>query len=112
MLKEILEKIDELLAVAYPKVLKSLQAGARDDEIKALKEQCFADKEIPLDLLTLYRWHNGQLGHYALNPDDNRTLLPIKEVIEAWNFLNDPMEDILQPCARSWIPVLYNGAGD
>lgn len=112
MLKTILEKIDQPLAVAYPKVFKSLQAGASDEEIKALKVQCFADKDIPGDLLMLYRWHNGQLGHYALNPDDNRTFLPIKAVIDAWNFLNNPLEDILQPCSRSWIPVLYNGAGD
>lgn len=112
MLTEILEKIEQALAANYPKVLKSLQPGASDEEIAALKAQCQPKHALPDEIVTLYRWHNGQRGSYSLNPDDNLTFLPIKEAIEAWRFLTDPNEDILQPYSPSWIPLLHNGAGD
>lgn len=111
MLKTTLKKIDKSLAINYPSKFKSLQAGASENELRALKEKCFPDKEIPIDILTLYKWHNGQLDA-SLNPQDNRIFMPIGEVIDAWDFLNDPKEDILQPWSASWIPFLYNGAGD
>ncbi len=112
MVRDILDEIDTLLAKNYKHVFDSLQVGATESALELLKIKCFSGEQVPQDLLTLYKWHNGQNGHYSLNQEDNKTLLSISEVIETWEFLNDPMEDILEPWSKSWIPILYNGAGD
>ncbi len=112
MLKDILDEIDTLLAKNYKHVFDSLQIGSTESELELLKIKCFSGEQVPQDLETLYKWHNGQTGYYSLNQEDNRTLLSISEVIEAWKFMNDPMEEILEPWSKSWIPILDNGAGD
>ncbi len=112
MLKEILDSIDESLENNFNDVFKSLQQGATEDELEFFREKFFTGKEIPEGLITLYKWHNGQVRFHSLNQDDNRTFLPINEVIDAWKFLNNPMEEIREPWSKSWIPILYNGAGD
>ena len=110
-MKESLMKIDQALENNYAEVFKSLRPGATNDELKLLSK-CFSNNGIPDEIVALYKWHNGQAGSSSLNQNDNRTFLPINEVIDAWEFLNDPMEDILEPISRSWVPILYNGAGD
>jgi len=112
MINDILEQLDSSLKDNYSDVFESLQPGASEEELKTLKEKCFEGKDLPEDLVSLYKWHNGQTGFDSLNQNDNRTFLPILEVIDTWEFLNDPMEDILEPISRSWIPITHNGAGD
>ncbi|MFM2478686.1 SMI1/KNR4 family protein [Celerinatantimonas sp. MCCC 1A17872] len=106
-----LEKIDQALQNNFYKAYESLQPGATDDELTLLKV-CFSSNQVPEEIVLLYKWHNGQLGSYSLNQKDNRTFLPIDEVVSSWEFLNDPMEDISEPFSKTWVPILYNGAGD
>lgn len=112
MLSDILTAIDTLLAEKFPDLARSLQPGAKDEPLVTLRETCFEGKALPHDLETFYRWHDGQHGYQALHPYDNRTLLSIQEALEAWRFLNDPKEDILQPMMKTWLPLFYNGSGD
>ncbi|MET0029589.1 MAG: SMI1/KNR4 family protein [Candidatus Thiodiazotropha sp.] len=111
MIVDTLEKIDQALQNNFYKVYESLQPGATDDELALLKV-CFPSNQVPEEIVSLYKWHNGQLGSYSLNQKDNRTFLPIDEVVSSWEFLNDPMEDISEPLSKTWVPILYNGAGD
>jgi cell wall assembly regulator SMI1 len=112
MLEDILEKIDVSLKENFTEVYDSLMPGATEIQLNLLEKKCFGGNTVPEDLKLLYKWHNGQTGYCSLNQDDNRTFLPIEEVIDNWEFLNDPMEDILEPISKSWIPITYNGAGD
>ncbi len=112
MLKDILKNIDISLKENYKAVYDSLEPGATDEQLSTLKEKCFVGNAIPKDLELLYKWHNGQTGFLYLNQNDNRTFLPIEEVIDNWEFLNDPIEDVLEPISKSWIPFTYNGSGD
>lgn len=111
-LTALLQQLDTALEAKSKTVFDTLQPGADDNELQRLRETCFADSDIPTDLAALYRWHNGQANHVSLAPDSNRIFLSIQKAIEAWSFLNDPQEDIDAPPSPSWIPVLYNGAGD
>ena len=110
-MKEILEQIDKELNSNFKEVFKSLQPGASEDQLQKLSN-LFPNHELPDEITTLYKWHNGQVGYFSLNQNDNRTFAPVDEVIDTWVFLNDPMEDILEPISKSWVPILYNGAGD
>ena len=112
MLKDILNKIDDSLSKNFKEVFNTLNSGAEESELIKLNEICHSNNGIPEELITIYKWHNGQSYEYSINQDDNRSLLPINEVIEAWRFLNDPMEEIQEPLSKFWIPILYNGTGD
>lgn len=99
------------MIINFKKVYQSLLPSATGLELELLS-QCFPGNELPHNIVALYQWHNGQTGSFSLNQRDNRTFLPVEEVVSSWQFLNDPMEDISEPLSRSWIPILYNGAGD
>jgi cell wall assembly regulator SMI1 len=110
-MKDSLENIDKSLEKNFKDVFESLRSGATDEEIELLKK-CFTDQKIPEEIISLYKWHNGQDGSFSLNQNDNRSFLPISEVIDSWEFLNDTLEEIQEPILKSWLPILYNGAGD
>jgi len=110
-MNDLLIKIEEELKSNFDEVSNSLQISATDEQIGLLKNS-LSINDFPQELEKLYKWHNGQVGFYSLNQDDNRTFLPLEEVVEAWKFLSDPMEDIQEPWSKSWIPILYNGSGD
>ena len=107
-----LETLEILLKNNFKDVYDSLQPGASEKQIAKLVEICLRGNSIPDDLFILYRWHDGQTGYGSLNQNDNRTFMPIKEVIDTWSFLNDPMEDICEPISKSWLPITDNGGGD
>lgn len=110
---EILAEIDHLLSLHHREIFETLQPPASQETFDLFKSICLDGQDIPDDLQVLYSWHNGQKTNYeSLNPSDNRTFLPLEEVIDSWKFLNDPEEDILEPISRSWIPITHNGAGD
>ncbi|MGB0906358.1 MAG: SMI1/KNR4 family protein [Maricaulaceae bacterium] len=111
-LSPLFNQIEAALKVNYPDAYASLIPGASEAELARLKDICFDGQDIPEDLSALYKWHNGQTGYGSINQEDNRTFLPIDEVIDAWEFLNDPMEDIDGPISKDWIPITHNGAGD
>ncbi|WP_445363551.1 SMI1/KNR4 family protein [Microbulbifer sp. ANSA003] len=112
MIKKIFEQLDSSFKENFKDVFDSLQSGASEEDLKELQEKCFKDKDLPPDLELLYKWHNGQTGYGSLNQNDNRTFLPIDEVIDAWEFLNGSITDIQGLMSKSWIPIAYNGGGD
>jgi len=109
-MNEILQKIEKNLKEKFPQVYDEFQNGASEEEIKDL-ENLF-DEALPQELSELYTWHNGQDGYGSLNQKDNFTFLPIDEVVDTYEFLNDPMEEVCNPYENSWIPLFYNGRGD
>ena len=112
MLQDTLKRIDVELEANYPEVFNSLNSGATPEQLQQLKDVCFKGGDVPEELEALYKWHNGQNGYGSLNQDENRTFMPIEEVTGAWSFLNNPMEDVLEPISETWIPFTDNGAGD
>lgn len=112
MIEDILEKIEQGLKANCPDVFASLRPPACPEMLRKFEQTCLAGGKMPEELRTLYQWHDGQDGYGSFNQNDNRTFLPVEQVIDAWAFLNDPMEDILEPIYREWIPISYNGAGD
>jgi cell wall assembly regulator SMI1 len=112
MLEAVLHDIEAALAKNFEAVFASLGQSATDEALNQLQEKCFGGDTIPEDFKQLYQWHNGQSGYGSLNQADNYTFMPIDAVIAAWEFLNDPMEEVLEPISQSWIPFADNGAGD
>lgn len=109
---ELLLKIEELLKQDFREAYETLQPGCTDDQIRLLEEECLSGRSLPEELAAIYKWHNGQTGYLPLNQSDNRTFIPIEEVIQTWKFLNDPQEDVCEPVSKSWLPITHNGAGD
>ena len=109
-LEKILEEIEKNLKEKFTQVYSELQDGASKDQLKAF-ENIF-NGEVPHELKIFYVWHNGQDGYSSFNQKDNFIFLSIDEVINAYEFLNDPMEEVCQPYVKSWIPIFYNGGGD
>ncbi|GAA6142605.1 SMI1/KNR4 family protein [Hydrogenophaga sp. 5NK40-0174] len=110
-MKDLLEKVDAELQVHFPEVHASLQPSVTEERLQAL-ESLLECQALPEDLAMLYRWHDGQGGGYSLNQNDNRSFLSVEEVLDAWDFLNDPEEDVKPPISPTWLPIFYNGAGD
>ena len=109
-MEKILQEIEENLKEKFSQVYGEFQGGASDEELKDLKN--LFSEDLPQELIELYKWHNGQDGYGSLNQKDNFTFLPIDEVVDGYDFLNDPMEEPSKPYEKSWIPLLYNGRGD
>lgn len=104
--------IDRALAKTHPDVFDTLRPGATDEALERLRRQCFGVKALPQELELLFRWHDGQEEDGVVIYDENRTFLPIEQVVEFHRFLADPEADILRPYLPSWIPLTWNGAGD
>jgi cell wall assembly regulator SMI1 len=107
-----LARLDALLAAVNPDARKSLNAGASAARVAKLSKAVFHGKPVPREVAALFAWHDGQSKPKAIHPDDNRTLLSIDAAIDAWKFLSDPKEDVLQPWSKTWLPIFENGAGD
>jgi cell wall assembly regulator SMI1 len=112
MLEADLRNIDEQISANAPKVAAGLHPGAQENGLALLRDTFFEGKDLPEDLATFFRWHDGQSGFQSLSPLDNRMLMSIDDVIDTWSFLSSPDEDIQQPWNIAWIPILANGAGD
>lgn len=93
-------------------VLATLAAPAPADDLRALTDTLPGLAALPADLLSLFTWHDGQAWNSRLNPNDNRRLLSVKEIIEERAFFADPMSDFLEPWSHSWVPILTNDSGD
>ena len=106
-----LDRIDALLAAARPAAAKAMKAGASDAAIKRLAK-AIGVASLPDDVATFFRWHDGQATPASLREGDNRTPMSVADAIEAWTFLSDPSEDVLQPWKKTWLPLFENGAGD
>lgn len=112
MLKSLLKKIDHKIAAKWPKVAAGLRPAASPDALAQVRAIFFHGQDLPEDLEAFFRWHDGQIGYASLSPLDNRMVMCVDDVIQTWRFLSDPDEDIQQPWAKCWIPILANGAGD
>jgi cell wall assembly regulator SMI1 len=106
-----LEAIDALLAEVRPATAKAMRPGASDAALAALAKAIGA-AVLPDDVAAFFRWHDGQATPRSLREDDNRTPMSVDDALDAWSFLSDPTEDVLQPWKKTWLPVLENGAGD
>ncbi len=106
-----LARIDELLDKVSPDALDAMRAGATDVALKRLSK-ALGGKPLPEPIATFFRWHDGQSTPVSLHAGDNRTPMSIAESLDAWRFLGDPDEEILQPWSKTWLPLFTNGAGD
>jgi len=106
-----LAAIDTELARAQPGTLERLRKGATKAAFTKLSKKVFGGKPVPKELATWFGWHDGQDGPGAISPRDNRMLMSIDQVVEAYGFLTDPREEVFGWKA-SWVPLLANGAGD
>jgi len=123
------ERIKAALKQRGPKVLKALQRGATEAQLKKLEKTC--DCKLPPDFRAAYQLHNGQKPASdplfpAEFPVGDYELLPLDGILRewnAWNELADSGEFKGQKSApekgiRSdwwhpgWIPFAANGGGD
>jgi hypothetical protein len=105
-----LAQVDTLLTEKNPAAKAALKPGASDASLAKLAKTIGA--AVPEDLAAFFRWHDGESRVASLQAGDNRTPMSIAGAIDAWMFLSDPSEDILQPWKRTWVPIFENGAGD
>ncbi|MCE3602881.1 SMI1/KNR4 family protein [Massilia sp. P8910] len=112
MLSTYLARIDERITTDKPHLAEGLLPGADENDLAILRQTIFEPAEVPEDLATFFRWHNGQSGYESLSPLDNRMLMSIDDVIDTCSFLSSPDEDIQQPWQDNWLPILANGGGD
>ncbi len=110
-MKRLLGQIDEVLISRLPDVHSSLNSPAKNEDIELLLSKTPITSEKHEDILSLYRWHNGQVDEYTFKPEEKFSFLSIAEVIHAYQFFQDNAEDIQQPWSDSWVP-LFGGSGD
>lgn len=124
-MEELWKRIETWLHQHAPHILNSLNAGASEDEIKALQIRFGAS--LPKELVAFYRVHNGQ-------PENSSGLffglqfLPIADVLmqhEAWSELSDMNEEFeddmesypdgvikKQYANIGWLPVTHDYGGN
>jgi cell wall assembly regulator SMI1 len=111
-LVEALRHLEDVVARAKPPLRKSLRKPASSASLKALADAVFGGGPLPEDLRTWFSWHDGQTGCEGLSPEGAWTLMSVKDAIQTWRFLNHPKEDIGIRPKPTWLPLVYNGAGD
>jgi cell wall assembly regulator SMI1 len=107
-----LRHLEDVVARAKPELKKSLRKPASSASLKALEKAVFGGERLPEDLRTWFSWHDGQTGFEGLSPEGAWTLMSVKDAIDTWRFLNHPKEDIGIRPKPTWLPLVYNGAGD
>lgn len=88
-----------------------LRPPATAASLNKLRKVVLGGKPLPSDLETFFSWHDGQRAVAHIHPDDNRSLMTVGEIIDAWKFLTSPKEEV-EGFEKSWVPLLSNGAGD
>jgi cell wall assembly regulator SMI1 len=125
---EIWVQIETWLRANAPKVLDVLQPGASDAQISELED--FLSMQLPEDVKSSYRIHNGQLT-YEYGLIHRREFLSLerikdewecwKELLDSGTFETEDGEDIGSESApgicnvwwsAKWIPLTYDGAGN
>jgi hypothetical protein len=104
-----LERLTTLLATDGPELLETLRPPATDRELDELRA-VIDPHDIPPELESMWRWHNGQQG----SPEDVPRFLPLpegnflgtREAADAYRFLTEETEP-WQWC-RLWIPLVQH----
>jgi predicted DNA-binding WGR domain protein/cell wall assembly regulator SMI1 len=112
-----LAAFEEWLRDGSPSVHKALRRGATDKEMAKIAERLFSG-ELPADLDTWFRWHNGQeLDAQPILPDyENRGfyLLSVAEAIRAYSDIKavDRAGELSGTWKPTWVPLLESDFGD
>jgi cell wall assembly regulator SMI1 len=125
---ELWTRLEKWLAINDPDALKMLQPGATEAEIRAFEQA--VSVQLPEDLRTSYRIHNGQSpeGDYLIYGREFLSLARIQEEWEVWKELLDDgsfqtKTGVDQGCnpdagirnvwwSAGWIPLTYDGCGN
>jgi len=105
-LNEALADLEGALRSSAPDVVASLRAGASSAVLKKLVKVVGA---LPVDVETLFQWHDGQAGFSALGPSINDRMLSCAAAGAAWRSLEESANG---PWKSAWLPLLENGGGD
>ena len=112
MLGNILNEIDRRLESVFPAVFDSLYPPATKEDFSALNEELLLER-LPQDLVTLYKWHNGQSNSCTFHQgDDVFSLLSIDQIIDSLLFIKESESQSIGPWSKNWIPIFDNGSGD
>ncbi|MDJ0609504.1 MAG: SMI1/KNR4 family protein [Kiloniellales bacterium] len=105
---------ERLAAIDRAEAAPAFRAPATEAEIRALGEAVSeaVGLDLPEDLATLYRWHDGQAPDQRLVEGETFRLLPIAEALREWRLFLDPESDYLEPYRPTWFPLCLNGNSD
>lgn len=112
MIEQFLARIDVWLAQHRPNYYQALQAPASAAQLDELEQQL--GHALPAVFRALYLWRNGQSPMVSDSFEENRMLMPLEEVIETKQMLDEMIDtDFDDPTywRRGWIPFLSNGGG-
>jgi cell wall assembly regulator SMI1 len=128
-MQEIWAQIDNWLGVNAPEILDLLQPGASDDEISELEN--FLSVQLPEDVKSSYRIHNGQSEYKCGLIVNDWELLSLARIVDEWTVWKELLDDGIfqnedgqdqgsKPVpgvsnvwwSSRWIPITYNGGGD
>lgn len=112
-MKTQLDILDQQLARLRPEYYKLLQPGLSDDKIQALQQQY--NITLPEDLITLYKWRNGQQDDCYKAFVNNSMFIPLESALhtakENTGMIGFDFE-IENWWHKDWIPLFHNGGGD
>jgi cell wall assembly regulator SMI1 len=116
-------RIESWLEANAPEVLKTLNPGASEEQIKAVEDTLLI--QFPDDFKSSYRIHNGQSldGGWLIDGREFLSLERIQEEWLGWKMLLDGKEfegwkSLPEPGVRPdwwnalWIPITFDGAGN
>lgn len=112
-MKTQLDILDQQLSKLRPEYYKQLQPGLSDDEIQALQQQF--NIILPEDLITLYKWRNGQADDCYEAFVNNSMFIPLASALETATENTSMIGfdfEIENWWHKDWIPVFHNGGGD
>jgi cell wall assembly regulator SMI1 len=92
----------------------SLRPSAGPEARARLAGTVCGEPTLPEPLEVWFACHDGQeLESPGVDPEAPAVAwMSIDDAIDAWMFLNDENEEILQPWSRDWLPIATNGGGD
>lgn len=112
-MKAQLEILDKQLATLRPEYYKQLQPGLSDNEIQALQQQY--NITLPEDLITLYKWRNGQQDACYESFVNNSSFLSLESALDTAEEFTGMIGfdfEIENWWHKDWIPLFNNGGGD
>jgi cell wall assembly regulator SMI1 len=120
--ENILTELENLLKVKAPKVFSQMQPGLSNEQISTLEYQ--AGIQLPEDIKSLYRWHNGCKSHDPLISSfiPGQRFLSLEETLALHNASTNDLAkqnevqkvafDVFAGHTKSWITLFDDGCGD
>ncbi|MGV3611407.1 MAG: SMI1/KNR4 family protein [Fluviicola sp.] len=112
-MKEIVEKLNTLIAGRRAEFYADLQESLNDQQIDSLQEKYKI--QLPQDLRELYKWKNGQDDSSYEAFVNNSTFIPLEEALEIAAEMTSMIGhdfEIENWWNEKWIPIFHNGGGD